>query len=150
MRLSSVFVLLGITLAACGDDDGTGPSSANVEGTWSASLSNLSGGGVSCSSTIPIDVTLTQTGNTFSGSYDGGELTCTGSAGTFSTPVGSGTVINGQVSGNNISFDLDTPDFHHTGSVSGTSMSGTASWTFDFGDPTGVVTLNGNWGAERQ
>lgn len=65
-------------------------------------------------------------------------------------PVGSGSVINGTLSGRNLSFDLDTPDFHQAGSVSGTSMSGTAEWTIDFGLPVGVVTLNGNWGAAKQ
>lgn len=58
--------------------------------------------------------------------------------------------MNGTVSGENLSFDLDTPDFHFAGSVSGTSMSGTAEWTVDFGLPVGVVTLNGTWSAAEQ
>jgi hypothetical protein len=59
-------------------------------------------------------------------------------------------VINGSLSGTSLSFDLDTPDFHHEGSVSGASMSGTAEWTMDFGIPVGVVTLTGTWAAAKQ
>jgi hypothetical protein len=139
--------LLGVL--ACGGDNGTGPASTNVTGTWSASLSNMNGGGVSCSSTAPTQLTLDQTGATFSGSYSGGELFCSGPGG-GPIPVGSGLVINGTLSGRNLSFDLDTPDFHQAGIVSGTSMSGTAQWTMDFGIPRGVVTLNGNWTAAKQ
>jgi hypothetical protein len=59
-------------------------------------------------------------------------------------------VVNGTLSGRNLSFDLDTPDFHFTGSVTGTSMAGTAQWTMDFGIPIGVATLNGDWEASKQ
>lgn len=144
MRRFSI-ALLGVL--ACGDDNGAGPGSVNVTGTWSASLTNLSGSGVSCSSTTPTQLTLDQTGTTFSGSYNGGELFCSGPGGTGPVPVGSGSVVNGTVSGSNLSFDLDTPDFHHTGTVSGSSMSGTAQWTMDVGLPLGMVTLTGNWEA---
>jgi hypothetical protein len=148
MRSLFLFALLGFV--ACGGDNGTGPGSTSVDGVWSASLSNLSGSGVSCSSTAPTQLTLNQTGSTFSGSYTGGELTCSGPGGTFSEPVGSGSVVNGQINGNSLSFDLDTPDFHQIGTITGNSLSGTAQWRVDFGAPTGVVTLNGNWGAAKQ
>jgi len=143
----SLLGLLAILLA-CGGDDSTGPST-NVAGTWTASLSNMSGSGISCSSTSPTTITISQQSTTFSGSYSGGELTCTGPGGTASEFIGSGTILNGTLNGNSVSMDLDTPDFHLTGTVSGSSMSGTAQWVIDFGQPTGVVTLNGNWGAAR-
>lgn len=144
------FCIAVVGVLACGGDNGTGPTATDVTGAWSTSLSNMSGGGVSCNSTAPTQLTLNQAGTSFSGSYSGGELFCSGPGGTGSIPVGSGSVINGTLSGGNLSFDLDTPDFHHTGSVSGTSMSGTAQWTMDFGIPVGVVTLNGSWGAAKQ
>jgi hypothetical protein len=144
----SVIVLIG--LMACGGDDNSGPSTADVNGDWDASLSNMSGSGIACSSITPTVLTLTGTGTTFSGTYNGGQLTCSGPGGTFTETIGSGSVINGQVNGSNLSFDLDTPDFHHTGTVSESSMSGTARWTIDFGSPIGVVELNGNWGASQQ
>jgi hypothetical protein len=139
-----------VGLLACGGDNGTGPGSTDVTGTWSASLSNMSGDGVSCSSTAPTQLILNQTGATFSGSFSGGELFCTAPGSTGAVPVGSGSVINGTVSGTNVSFDLDTPDFHFVGGVSGNSMSGTAEWTVDFGIPAGEVTLNGTWQAAKQ
>jgi hypothetical protein len=145
LLLSSLIFVL-----ACGGDDGTGPSPANVTGTWSGSVSNMSGGGISCSSTEPTQLTLDQSGTSFSGSYAGGTLLCSGPGGSASVPVESGSVINGTVSGNNVTFDLDTSDSHFTGTVNGNSMSGTAQWRINFGAPIGVITLNGNWGAAKQ
>jgi hypothetical protein len=142
-KLIALLLVLG-----CGGDS-TGPSTANVAGTWTASLSNMSGSGISCSSSSPTTLTLTQQNDNFSGSYSGGELTCAGPGGSASEFIGSGTVLNGQVNGSGVSMDLDTPDFHLTGTASGNSMSGTARWEIDFGQPTGVVVLNGNWGAAR-
>ena len=142
-KLVALLLVLG-----CGSDS-TGPGGVNLAGTWTASLSNMSGSGVSCSSSSPTTLTLSQQGDSFTGAYSGGELTCNGPGGTASEFVGSGTILNGQLNGNNVSMDLDTPDFHLTGSVSGASMSGTARWEIDFGQPTGVVVLNGNWGAAR-
>ncbi len=139
-------LVLSVFVVACGGDS-TGPGTTNVAGTWTASLSNMSGSGISCSSTSPTTLTISQQTTTFSGSYSGGELTCTGPGGTASEFIGSGTILNGNISGTGVSMDLDTPDFHLTGNVSGNSMSGTARWVLDFG--TEVVTLNGNWGAAR-
>lgn len=150
MRAYSVFALATVALAACGGDDGSGPGSASVEGSWSASVSNMTGGGATCSTTSPIQATLRQTGSTFTGSYSSGVLTCTTPTESFSASTGSGPVINGQVSGENVTFDLGTPAFHHTGILEGTAMSGTAEWLYDFGNPLGVVTLSGNWSATKQ
>jgi hypothetical protein len=144
MFLALALVLIG----ACGDD-GTGPGATNLTGTWSASVSNMTGTGVSCSSTSPTQLTLTQTGVTFSGSYDGGAVSCSTPGGTLSSPLGSGLVTNGLVNGNSVSFDLDTPEQHQTGTVSGTSMSGVAQWQVDYAG-LGTVTLNGEWEATRQ
>jgi hypothetical protein len=144
------FCLGLIGILACGGNDGTGPGSTTISGTWSASLANLSGSGVDCSSTSPTQLTLNQTGATFSGSYSGGELFCTAPGSTGPVSVGTGSIVNGTVSGTSLSFDLGTPDFHHEGVVSGTSMSGTAQWTLDFGIPAGEVTLDGTWQAAKQ
>jgi hypothetical protein len=140
-KLFALLLVLG-----CGGDDSTGPS-ASVAGTWTASMTNMSGSGVSCSSTSPTTLTITQSNATFSGSYSGGELTCSGPGGTVSEFVGSGTILNGTLNGNDVSMDLNTPDFHLDGTVSGNSMSGIARWEVDVGAQT--VVLNGNWGAAR-
>jgi hypothetical protein len=54
------------------------------------------------------------------------------------------------MNGTTVSFDLDSPDLHQTGTVSGSSMSGVATWTFDFGSGTNPVTLTGTWEADKQ
>jgi hypothetical protein len=144
---SLCLLLLGVL--ACGGDDGTGPADANVSGTWNT-VSDLTGGGSSCSSTVPTTLSLTQSGGGFAGLFSGGEVACTGPNGAFSFAVGSGDIINGELDGSSISFDLDSPDFHHRGTVSGSSMSGTATWNFFFGPETDPVVLTGTWEAVRQ
>jgi|tagenome__1003787_1003787.scaffolds.fasta_scaffold19330212_1 hypothetical protein len=136
-----------IVTGGCGGDS-TGPSNANVAGAWTLSASNMSGGGVSCNlGNSPM--TLSQSGTTFTGSYGPGTVTCSAGIQSFNVSV-HGTVVSGIVNLNAVQFDLDTGDFHHSGSVNGNSMSGTASWTFDLGGDIGVVVLNGNWSAAKQ
>ena len=139
---------LTMVAGACGGDDSTGPSRANVAGSWTLSASNVSGQGVSCNlSNTPM--TLTQSGDTFTGSYGPGSLTCFAGGESFSGGA-NGTIVNGVVEGNSVQFDLNTQDLHQTGTVSGNSMSGTARWTFDLGAGVGIVVLNGNWSAAKQ
>jgi hypothetical protein len=148
MRTLTASVLLALALTACGGDDATGPSNANLAGAWTLSATNMSGSGVSCGLSAAA-LTIGQSGTTFSGSYGPGTLTCVAGSQSIGATI-QGTIVNGTVDGNAVTFDLDTQDFHHTGSVSGTSMSGTARWTFDLGGSVGVVVLNGNWSAAKQ
>ena len=138
--------LLALGLAACGGDKSTGPSDANIGGSWQITFTNMSGSGVSCNSNA-FPLQITQSGATFTGSYGVGSFTCAGPGGSISVNV-QGVVANGTVDINAIAFDMDTQDFHHTGSVSGNSMSGTARWRFDVGGGQ-VITLNGNWSAVK-
>jgi hypothetical protein len=95
-------------------------------------------------------LTLQQAGSTFTGSYTGGTVTCTGPGGTFSDDVGAGIVANGSIAGSNVSFDFDSSDHRHTGTLSGNSISGTVTIRLDLGSPLGVVTLTGNFAAVRR
>lgn len=151
MRRLPVLALLAWVLA-CGEDSGTGPTTfPNVHGNWSLSITNLTGGGGTCSTTSPAQITFQQNTTTLSGSYGGGGvLTCTGPNGSFSFAIGSGSVLNGQISGNQISYDLGTADFHQVGTVNGSSMAGTATWTFRSGSGSTLGTLTGSWAATRQ
>ncbi|MGH7510253.1 MAG: hypothetical protein ACREMZ_12400 [Gemmatimonadales bacterium] len=142
-----VLLLFALAAAGCGDDS-TGPSEANLAGAWTLSATNVSGQGVSCNLS-PTPVTISQSGTTFTGTYGPGTVTCVSGTESVSFSV-QGSVVNGSVSGNAVQFDLDTQDVHHTGSLSGNSMSGTVRWTIDFGGDIGIVTLNGNWAAARQ
>lgn len=136
------------TLSACGSDS-TGPATPKVDGSWSLSLTNVSGSGISCNWSGG-SMNLVQSGDTFRGTYGGGTITCSGGGESVSQTMGSGSVINGSVSGNSVSFQLDTPDYPFTGTITGSSMSGTCSLRYDLGEPYGVITLSGNWGAGKQ
>lgn len=136
------------TMIACGGDS-TGPETPKVDGTWTVSLTNMSGSGISCSWS-GMTANLTQSGTSFSGSYSGGTYTCTGGGESISGNVGSGSIINGSVNGNDVRFAIDTPDMPMTGTISGQSMSGTGTMRYDLGSPYGVITLSGSWGAARK
>ncbi len=157
MHLRSLVLVSLTALAGCGGgDDATGPSpvprTANVGGSWTISITNLSGSvsgvGVSCFFT-GAPMVLSQTGATFTGSYGPAELTCH-AAGESVSVTSQGVVVNGTVTGDDVAFDFDTQDAHHVGTVSGNSMSGTAHYRVDVGAPYGLVTLNGVWAAARQ
>jgi hypothetical protein len=139
--------LLLLALAACGGDSPSEPSDADIDGPWRISYSNLSGSGLTCGTPVAANLDLNQNGGAFTGSYGPLTLRCT-DGNTSAEASFEGVVANGTVDVNAVSFDLDTQDFHQTGTVSGTSMSGTARWVVDIGGGT-TVTLNGNWSAVR-
>jgi hypothetical protein len=148
MRRLSFLLSLLVLATACGGDDPSGPSNANVGGIWHVTFSNMSGGGVTCNSNNS-NMSLTHaSGTAFSGSYGPMTLSCTNGTDTFQDTF-QGTIVNGTVSVNAVTFDLDTQDFHQTGSANGNSMSGTAHWVIDLGAGQ-TATLNGNWSAAKQ
>jgi hypothetical protein len=49
-----------------------------------------------------------------------------------------------------VSFDLGSANFHQTGTVSGSSMAGTATWTFESGGASTLGELSGSWTATKQ
>lgn len=146
LRWLGVAVLVVGLLSSCGDG-GAGPSATpiDVEGAWNWSMTNVSGGGLSCS-VLNGNLSLNQSNNAFTGTYDG-NLRCVASGQTVIDVQTSGAVVNGVVQGSGVRFDLDTQDFHLTGTVSGNSMSGTVTLRFDTG--SSVVTMSGNWLASR-
>ena len=132
-------------LSACSASDSTGPKNANVSGSWGYTATNLTGSGLSCSISN-VTMTVNQTGTTFSGSYSSGTLNCgTLGGGNFT----GGTVVTGTVSGNGVSFNFDTQDWNNTGTISGTSMSGTATMrvVLTGGQP---LILTGNFSAIKR
>ena len=147
-KLTAVLAsLTAVTLAGCGGGDSTGPKT-NLSGNWTYSASNLTAGTSVTCNVSGVGVSITQSGSTFSGSYGGGSISCTDATGTYGGTIGSGTVVNGAVSGNNVSFDLDTGDWHDTGTVNGGSMSGTVVIHLVV-DGSSVI-VSGSWGAARQ
>ena len=150
-RMAVSAALAAILVAACGKDAASPtapnvPSVPSVAGQWSYSTTNISAGGITCSSS-GTTLTITQQGTSFSGSYGGGTLTCSSSGGSQSLPIGTGIVLNGSVTGSAVAFDLDTSDWHNGGTINGNSMSGTATIRVVVG---GVLyTLTGTWGASH-
>ncbi len=143
-----------LVIVGCGSDSTTGPSEQNAQvgGLWSYSTDALSGGtGVSCFISN-VDLSLNQTGTTFTGNANGGRINCMVDGQTvLDSSFGSQVVVNGTMSGNNVSFDIETPAWHHSGSVSvsGNRMSGTVTLTIDLGGTTGSVDIACNWRAAR-
>lgn len=133
-----------LVLVACGGDS-SGPGT-NLTGNWLYSVSNLTTGGLRCSSS-GTTLSITQSGSTFSGSYSGGTMTCTSASGASSFLIGTGTIISGSLSGNSVSFDLDSSDCHNVGTLTGSSISGTVTVLLTV-DATNY-TLTGNFGAAR-
>jgi hypothetical protein len=148
MRKALLLLVVGL-VAACGGDNGpSGPSDSNVGGTWHVMFSNMSGSGVTCVTLQAGNLSLTQNGGTFTGTYGPVTLSCT-NGGETASDLFQGMIVNGTVDEDNVRFDLDTQDFHQVGTVSGNSMSGTARWEFDVGGGQTVV-LNGSWSASKQ
>ena len=149
-----------LAIAACGNDPSEA-GSTDVTGQWRITFSNMSGGGASCSSATG-DMSLSTSGATFSGTYGPLTLSCTTATSSFQDTL-QGAVANGSLGVNAVSFDLDTPAFHQTGTTNGcipgecdvpsvprpTSLNGTARWTIDLGGGQ-ASTLNGPWSAVRQ
>ena len=137
-------VLLGLAVA-CGSDSSTGPTS-DVSGHWTYNATNVAGGGLSCD-IAGVNLTLAQTGTTFTGTVASGTVSCSGIGGTFSDSLGNDVIANGQITGNAIQFDIGTSDVHNSGSLSGNSMSGLLTLRAEVG--TTPVILTGNFTAVR-
>jgi hypothetical protein len=144
--LASLFVNL---LIACGGgDDSTGPSPADLEGLWRITYSNVSGDGITCG-TSAIDYTISQSGRTFTGTANSVYiLQCTDGVSLVSDTLIGAIITNGHIDGRSVEFDLANSTFHQSGTISGNSISGTATWTVDLGDSETVV-MRGRFGGAR-
>ncbi len=148
---AAMFILAGCSSDSTGP---TGPQTAQVGGLWTYNPSNLSGtlpGGSGVTYFITdVALSLNQTGTTFTGNANGGNIRAfVDGVVVKDGPRGNQVVVNGTVNGNNVSFDIETQAWHHDGSVSGNSMSGTATVTADLGGTLGTVVLTGTWSAVR-
>lgn len=135
----SLFVLV-----ACSDSstDPEPPQGIDVSGTWSFSAPSISNGEDSCSFT-DVTLELEQSGSTFTGSASGGTFECTREIFAENDLL---EVTDGQVSEGTVSFDFGTPNFQNTGTVSGSSMSGTTTIRFSAEN----LVLTGPFTATRQ
>jgi hypothetical protein len=147
MRSRAVLcVAMSMGLAACGSS--TAPGGISIGGHWNVTVASLSGGGHVCSGSFVAN--FAQSFNSFNGSYASGTIACVTNG--TSTPIGptSGNVTDGSVNGQSVSYSLDNGPVMFTGTVNVSQMSGAVSWTKDFGDGKGPVTLSGSWTAQKQ
>ncbi|HWA16430.1 MAG TPA: hypothetical protein VG817_08350 [Gemmatimonadales bacterium] len=144
--LTSLFVNL---LIACGgSDDSNGPSPADLEGRWRITYSNVSGDGITCA-TSAIDYTISQSGRTFTGTSNSVYiLQCTDGVSLASDTLVGAIITNGHIDGRSVEFDLATSTFHQAGTISGNSISGSATWMVDLGS-SGTVVMRGRFGGAR-
>jgi hypothetical protein len=137
-----------LAIVSCGGGDVSGPTNANIAGSWTYTMTNLAGGGLTCFSS-GTTMTFSQSGATFTGTYSGGTLSCSAPGfGPVSQTIGNGTIATGTVNINSVSFDLDTSDWRNTGTVSGNSISGTVVVRFTSGSTS--VILNGSFAAIKR
>lgn len=151
-RPTLLFVLLAtIGSVACGGDSMTGlAGGASLTGSWTYAAPNMTGTiqglTVVCSfSNVPLSIT--QTGQAFTGSTSGGSFSCSIGGQSDGGTFGSRIIVNGEVDGTGVEFDFDSPDWHHTGQVNGNSMTGQVTSILELS--TGSVVLRGGWSAAR-
>ncbi len=136
-----VAVVVTAVLAACGSSDSTGPGSTGINGTWrfQESLGNSSLA-LTCADSAA--VVVTQNGQAFTATYN--QTGTCNSNGQLVDNSGSGSISDGRVAGDSISFSEDICAYQ--GILAGspaTSMSGTVTCT---DTSTGqAVTVAGNW-----
>jgi hypothetical protein len=143
MRSLAWCLSAGALLTACSS---TGPK-IDVTGNWSYTASNLTGGGVTCNESGAALI-LAQTGSTFTGSYAGLMLTCTGPGGSGTIGPAIGQIVAGIVDGGSITFEIGNSGWTNTGSVRGRSMSGNATYVVNLGSQ-GNLTMTGTWTAAK-
>src|SRR5262245_39749722 len=151
MKRALFAAMVVVSVAACGDSDPSGPQNANVGGAWTYNATNLAGSvsGVTFACNVTgSTISLTQSGTTFSGTITGGTLSCSAPGFSTSNNLSTGAVANGTVNGNAIAFDIDSPDWHHTGTLSGASISGQVLIRLIVSGTT--VVLNGNFTAVKR
>jgi len=145
-------LLIVVAAVACSGKGLIGPWTPSIAGAWRFSYSGMSGAlqGVTVTCTTgALDFTLTHSGTAFSGVQLGSSRVMCSAQGTtvVDAVLNAETIVNGTINGSSISFRLGTVPGQHTGTVSGTSMSGTARWLFTEGNTT--LTLNGQFTAAK-
>jgi len=142
---------LATTLAGCGGDSVTGLTEVtDLSGSWTYAAPNMTGTiqgfTVVCGfSNVPL--TISQTGDTFTGSTNGGSFSCSIAGQSDGGVFGGRIIVNGEVDDIDVEFDFDGPDWHHSGTIDGNSMSGQVTAIIELS--TGSVVLRGGWSAAR-
>lgn len=155
-RFRSLLVTLLAATAGCfpGGIDDPGPSgpveNADISGVWSYTA-ELAGPGATCE-VDDVTITIEQLGGMFSGSTEGGTVTCFRAGEIIEEALPSFDLEDGVVVGVDMRMAFMSRDFwRHVGVVfSEASMGGQTDWNRDFGEGVGVIFLStGTWQADR-
>ena len=140
--------LLAAVVLGCGGDDPSGPKSEDIHGTWRVSYYSMTFGNFACD-VDPVDYVITQFGPTFSGTSSATwAVNCSNGADAISQTFVGGTIYEGSIDGDQITFYIPEAAAILEGTMSGTSMIGTAMWLLDVGGGTRVL-LYGYFSGER-
>lgn len=141
---------------ACGGGDSTEPEppqQADVSGSWTYSATysvNLGPLGTIPCSMSGVQVSLSQSGSSISGTAHGGDSRCDSQLFSLEPATAENPIeVVGTVDGNSVSFEADAfALLSHEGTVSGNSMSGALTGTGSVAQ-LGSISLTGNWSASR-
>ncbi len=144
-RALSLTVILAL---ACGSGSSgpTAPETPLIAGTWDYRAANINPEDLPISCDFFLTLILSQVNENLRGTHDG-FISCEAPGDSFFQLV-EGDVVNGSIDGNRIEFDLDGPDFHNEGVVSGETMAGTLIVTVVLDDGEEIL-LTGPWVAVR-
>ncbi len=148
LKPSTAAALAGLSLLLVACTDFTDPKTPDVSptivtGTWSYNATNMSGDGLTCSINVPA-VTFSGSGSTFGGTYGKGTISCGDS---FNSTFTAGPILGGRVFGNSVVFDFDIPEWGHTGTLSGNTISGTV--ILYLGTNSKIYVLSGSFSMVR-
>lgn len=140
----AVVVVAAAVLAACSNSDTTGPGQTGLSGNWRFQelLANPTAG-VSCSDTA--QVAVAQTGQTFTASY--AQVGTCSAGGQLFDNSGSGTISDGRVAGDSVTFSEDICAYRGTLVGSPNGMSGSVVCTDTTAAPP--ATISGTWTMTR-
>lgn len=147
-----LLLFLVVASAACGDSTEP-PEQADVSGSWTYSTTSsvsLGALGTANCSLSGVQVSLSQSGNSVSGTGHGGESVCDSPLFSLEPATAEDPIaILGTVDGNSVSFEADGfIVMLHEGTVSGNSMSGTVTGTGSLAR-LGSISMTGDWSASR-
>lgn len=158
LRVGAVAAIL-VLGAACDEDDPSGPEGVPVlGGRWSYEAS-FAGTGVVCTlprADILIDPVVgdTRFDARFEGTISSFDIACEREGRRATLRFGATGIVNGLLRGDQIAFDIETPDLLHTGTVVGDRMEGTVAVRLDLTqtplDVTDTLNLTGDWEAQRR
>lgn len=148
-------VAVAVATGACSSDP-LGPAlveAPSVAGDWSYQATAVTGTvlGESVTCEYNFEMRLEESGMSFSGQYSNALLVCILFGQTQIVDGGEGDIVQGSLTGGNVTFDVDTENIRNTGRLEGDSMSGQVriELTVQHDTNIGTLVVTGPWSAVR-